>query len=61
MAARSRSRSCCCSNSLDELENAALGILAPDIRDTFGISNGAITFITAASSAFFVLGALPMG
>jgi len=48
-------------NSLDELENAALGILAPDIRDTFGISNGVITFITAASSAFLVLGALPMG
>ena len=48
-------------NSLDELENAALGILAPDIRDTFGISDGVITFITAASSAFLVLGALPMG
>src|SRR5215203_4263621 len=48
-------------NSLDELENAALGILAPDILDTFGISNGVITFITAASSAFLVLGALPMG
>ena len=38
-----------------------MGILAPDIRDTFGISNGVITFITAASSAFLVLGALPMG
>jgi ABC-type branched-subunit amino acid transport system ATPase component/predicted MFS family arabinose efflux permease len=48
-------------NSFDELENAALSILAPDIRDTFGISNGVITFITAASSAFLVLGALPMG
>jgi ABC-type branched-subunit amino acid transport system ATPase component/predicted MFS family arabinose efflux permease len=48
-------------NSLDELETAALTILAPDIRDTFGISNGAITFIASASAAFVVLGAFPLG
>ena len=48
-------------NSLDELEGAAIYVLAPEIRATFGISEGAIVFITTASAAFFVLGAVPMG
>ena len=48
-------------NSLDELEQAAITILGPDIADTFGVSNGTITFISTASVAFFVLGAGPMG
>ncbi|MCP3934137.1 MAG: MFS transporter [Actinomycetia bacterium] len=48
-------------NSLDELEAGAMALLAPDIRDTFGVSNGTITFITAASAAFIALGAFPMG
>jgi ABC-type branched-subunit amino acid transport system ATPase component/predicted MFS family arabinose efflux permease len=48
-------------NSLDELEAAALAVLAPDIRDTFGVSDGAIVFISAAAASFIVLGALPMG
>jgi ABC-type branched-subunit amino acid transport system ATPase component/predicted MFS family arabinose efflux permease len=48
-------------NSLDELEGAALNVLAPEIRDTFGVSKGALVFIATASSAFFVLGAVPMG
>lgn len=48
-------------NSLDELETAALSVLAPDIADTFGISDGAIVFLTAAAGAFIVLGAVPMG
>ena len=48
-------------NSLDELEGAALSVLAPEIRDTFGVSKGALVFIASASSAFFVLGAVPMG
>jgi ABC-type branched-subunit amino acid transport system ATPase component/predicted MFS family arabinose efflux permease len=47
--------------ALDELEGAALGVLAPDIRDTFGMSNGAIVFLSAAAGSFLVLGALPMG
>ncbi len=47
--------------SLDELENAAITVLAPDIRDTFGVSDGTIVFIAAASSAFLTLGAIPMG
>ena len=36
-------------------------VLAPDIRDAFGVSDGVIVFITSASAAFFVLGAVPMG
>ena len=48
-------------NSLDELQTAAISVLAPDIRDTFGVSDGTITFIASASGAFVVLGAIPMG
>jgi ABC-type branched-subunit amino acid transport system ATPase component/predicted MFS family arabinose efflux permease len=48
-------------NSFDELEGAAINVLAPEIRDTFGISEGTIVFISTASAAFFVLGAVPMG
>jgi ABC-type branched-subunit amino acid transport system ATPase component/predicted MFS family arabinose efflux permease len=47
--------------SFDELESATLQVLAPDIRDTFGVSDGVIVFIGAASGAFLVLGAIPMG
>ena len=48
-------------NSLDELEGATMTVLAPDIRNAFGVSDGVIVFITSASAAFFVLGAVPMG
>lgn len=48
-------------NSLDELEGAAINVLAPEIRETFHISEGTIVFIGTASAAFFVLGAVPMG
>ncbi len=48
-------------NSLDELEQAAMAVLAPDIRDTFGVSDGTITFMSSASAAFVVLGAFPLG
>jgi len=47
--------------SFEELEVATLSVLAPDIRDSFGVSNGVIVFLAAASGAFLVLGALPMG
>ena len=47
--------------SLDELEGAAIYVLAPEIRHTFRISEGAIVFIGTASTAFFVLGAVPLG
>ena len=48
-------------NSLDELEAAALGVLAPDIRDSLGVSNGTIVFLASAASAFLIVGAVPMG
>ncbi|WP_420638832.1 MFS transporter [Candidatus Poriferisocius sp.] len=48
-------------NSLDELENSAVAILGPDIGESFGVSDGAITAISTASLMFFVLGAGPMG
>ena len=47
--------------SFEELESAAITVLAPEIRETFGVSKGTIVFIATASSAFFVLGAVPMG
>jgi MFS family permease len=47
--------------SFDELEGAAINVLAPEIRRTFHISSGTIVFIASASAAFFVLGAVPMG
>ncbi len=47
--------------SFEELESAAINVLAPEIRETFGVSKGTIVFIATASSAFFVLGAVPMG
>jgi ABC-type branched-subunit amino acid transport system ATPase component/predicted MFS family arabinose efflux permease len=46
---------------LAELEESAVYVLAPEIRRTFHISEGAIVFIGTASAAFFVLGAVPMG
>jgi ABC-type branched-subunit amino acid transport system ATPase component/predicted MFS family arabinose efflux permease len=47
--------------SFDELESSVLSVLAPNIRDSFGVSDGVIVFISAASGGFLVLGALPMG
>ena len=47
--------------SLEELESSTLSVLAPDLRHTFGVSDGTIVFLAAASGAFLVLGALPMG
>ena len=46
---------------VDQLESAGLSVLAPDIRDSFGLSDGAITMLTAAAGAFIALGAVPMG
>jgi ABC-type branched-subunit amino acid transport system ATPase component/predicted MFS family arabinose efflux permease len=48
-------------SAFDELESATLAVLAPNIRDGLGVSNGTIVFLAAASGAFLVLGALPMG
>ena len=34
-------------NCVENFEGATLGVLAPDIRDSFGVSDGVIVFITA--------------
>jgi ABC-type branched-subunit amino acid transport system ATPase component/predicted MFS family arabinose efflux permease len=47
--------------ALDELEGTAIQVLEPEIRRTFHVSSGTVVFISIASSAFFVLGAVPMG
>ncbi len=48
-------------SALANLEQATLETLAPDIRDSLRVSSGTMTFIAAASSAFVLLGMLPMG
>jgi len=48
-------------NTLDELEAAALTVLAPEIRDAFGVSDGVIVFLASSSTAFVFLGAVPLG
>src|SRR5438046_2017774 len=45
----------------DELEGSAIQVLEPEIRRTFHVSSGTVVFIAAASAAFLVLGAVPMG
>src|SRR5438105_2852046 len=47
--------------ALDDLESATLATLSPDIRDSLHISSGAMVFISSASSAFLIFGAVPMG
>jgi hypothetical protein len=48
-------------SSLDQLSSSGLSVLAPNIRDTLHVSNGAIVFIASSAGGFLVLGALPMG
>ncbi len=44
-------------NAVDELDRTAFGVLAPDIRDHFGLSNqGILSLITAFSLVVLVLG-----
>lgn len=47
--------------AVDNIEGATLGTLAPDIRESLGISDGALVFISAASASFIILGAMPFG
>jgi ABC-type branched-subunit amino acid transport system ATPase component/predicted MFS family arabinose efflux permease len=47
--------------AFEQLEGAALSVLAPDIRDSFHVGDGVIVFIASATGACIVLGSLPMG
>jgi ABC-type branched-subunit amino acid transport system ATPase component/predicted MFS family arabinose efflux permease len=60
-AGRATALVCILLAAFDQLQSAGLSVLAPDIRDTFGVSSGVIVFIAASSGAFLVLGAVPMG
>ncbi|HVE75225.1 MAG TPA: MFS transporter [Actinomycetota bacterium] len=48
-------------NALDEFDRAAFGTLAPEIRDTFGLSNTGFGLIVGFTSVLVLLGGLPVG
>jgi len=47
--------------SFDQLTLNAVQTIEPELRRSFHIRSGAVVFITAASSLFYALGALPLG
>jgi ABC-type branched-subunit amino acid transport system ATPase component/predicted MFS family arabinose efflux permease len=48
-------------NLVDEFDQAALGILAPEIRNTFGLSDADLTSIVSATAALVLLLVVPVG
>ena len=48
-------------NLVDELDRIAFAALTPEIRDAFGMGDGAIVAIGAISAVFILFGALPLG
>lgn len=48
-------------NLVDELDRLAFAALTPEIRDAFGLGDGAIVAVGAVSGVFILLGALPIG
>ena len=48
-------------NLVDELDRFALIILAPDIRDAFGMSNAALGAVSGAAGVVLVVAAIPFG
>src|SRR5918994_3323153 len=47
-------------NAVDELDRTAFAVLLPDIRDHFGISNGAALSLVAASTLAVILFEVPL-
>jgi ABC-type branched-subunit amino acid transport system ATPase component/predicted MFS family arabinose efflux permease len=47
--------------SLDNLQSAGLGVLAPNIQSSLHVSSGVIVFVAGISGGFLVVGILPMG
>jgi len=47
--------------TLDNLQSSGLAVLAPNIKSSFHVSTGAITFVLGITGGFVVLGILPMG
>ena len=48
-------------NVVDEFDRVAFGVLTPEIRSAFGLSDGGIVAIGALAAVFALLGALPIG
>jgi ABC-type branched-subunit amino acid transport system ATPase component/predicted MFS family arabinose efflux permease len=48
-------------NLVDEFDRVAFGVLTPEIRSTFGLSDGGIVAIGSLAAVFALLGALPIG
>jgi ABC-type branched-subunit amino acid transport system ATPase component/dipeptide/tripeptide permease len=48
-------------NVVDELDQVTYGIVAPEIRDTFGVSEAAIVAIGSLSSALVIMLVVPVG
>ncbi len=46
--------------TFDEFDRAAMTVLAPDIQDTLGVSDGVLAAASAAFGVMFVLGAIPL-
>ena len=45
---------------VQSLDNAALGVLAPDIQDSLGVSSAVLGAIGGAAGVLFVMGAIPI-
>ena len=50
-----------CLNGADELDQAAFGILVPEIRDWFGVDIGFIIALSQLSLLFRIAAAIPLG
>jgi MFS family permease len=48
-------------NLVDEFDQVAFGVLAPPIRDTFGISDATFTRITTVPGALLIMLIVPVG
>ena len=46
--------------TFDEFDRAAMTVLAPDIQNTLGVSDGVLAAASAAFGVMFVLGAIPL-
>ena len=48
-------------NFVDEFDQALLGVLSPNIRDTFGVSESTLTSLVAAAAGLVILLIVPVG
>ena len=48
-------------NLVDEFDRVAFGVLSPEIRDTFGLSDSGIVAVGSIAGVTSLLAALPIG